>query len=135
MAYQWTPDLETGNAIIDGEHKQLIAAINQLLEACSKGQGRTQLSSAVNFLQTYTHKHFSHEEQLQMESGYPDRVNHKRYHETFCKVVEQIGAEFNRDGPTVALVAKVNTQIGGWLLNHIKTEDVKVATHIKNHKK
>jgi len=35
MRYDWTSDLETGNNTIDEQHKQLIAAINNLLEACS----------------------------------------------------------------------------------------------------
>lgn len=43
MAYSWTADLETGNAKIDDQHKQLFVAINNLLEACSKGKGRDAL--------------------------------------------------------------------------------------------
>ena len=43
MAYNYTPDLETGNAKIDEQHKELIAAINNLLDACSKGKGRDTL--------------------------------------------------------------------------------------------
>ena len=43
MAYEFTKDLETGNSVIDSEHRQLIGAVNLLLEACAKGQGRTQL--------------------------------------------------------------------------------------------
>ena len=31
MVYQFTKDLETGNASIDSEHRQLIQAINDLL--------------------------------------------------------------------------------------------------------
>ena len=35
MTYQITPDLLTGNTIIDGEHRQLFDAINALLDACA----------------------------------------------------------------------------------------------------
>lgn len=34
--YELTKKLETGNAIIDGEHRELFAAVNKLLDACSK---------------------------------------------------------------------------------------------------
>ena len=34
MAYTLTPDLLTGNATIDAQHRQLIQAINDLLAAC-----------------------------------------------------------------------------------------------------
>ena len=35
MAYVWSKDLETGNAMIDSQHKELIEAINALLAACA----------------------------------------------------------------------------------------------------
>lgn len=36
--YEFTKRLETGNSIIDTEHKELILAVNKLLDACSKGR-------------------------------------------------------------------------------------------------
>lgn len=132
MAYQWTKELETGNPTIDRQHKQLIEAINNLLDACAKGKGRDSLAPTAKFLQDYTTKHFADEERLQRESGYPDYVNHRRYHEEFKKVVADIVGQLKKEGPTIVLVGKVNRSIGGWLLNHIKRQDVKVAAHIRS---
>ena len=84
MAYVFTPDLETKNALIDSEHKQLIKAINDLLEACSKGQGRAQVAQTAKFVYDYTSKHFADEERLQLQykektrSAGGDRGNGKR---------------------------------------------------------
>ena len=61
MKYELTKDLETGNAIIDSEHRQLFNAINQLMDACSSGQGRTKIESTLRFLLDYVDKHFAHE--------------------------------------------------------------------------
>lgn len=135
MAYTWTKDLETGNATIDGQHKELIEAINNLLTACSQGKGRDALKETTSFLYNYTSKHFADEEKLQLASKYPDYTNHKQYHEGFKKVVRDIMDQLEKEGPTVLLVGKVNTSIGGWLLNHIKKEDVKVAAHIRSQAK
>lgn len=132
MAYNWTADLETGNTKIDAQHKQLIAAINNLLDACSQGKGRNSLKETTSFLYDYTEKHFADEEKLQIASRYPDYVNHKQYHEGFKKVVRDLMAQLDAEGPTVVLVGKVNSSIAGWLLNHIKKEDVKVAAHIRS---
>lgn len=131
MAYTFTKDLETGNQLIDSEHRQLIEAINNLLAACGAGKGRAELSNTLKFFQDYTAKHFSDEEKLQLQSHYPDYVNHRRYHEDFKKVVAGICAKLDKEGPTVALVGEVNSTIAGWLINHIKKEDVKVAAHLK----
>lgn len=43
MAYVWSKDLETGNAMIDSQHKELIEAINALLAACATGKGRAEV--------------------------------------------------------------------------------------------
>ncbi|MEY8356962.1 bacteriohemerythrin [Lachnospiraceae bacterium 54-53] len=132
MAYVFTKELETGNQLIDSEHRQLIDAINNLLTACSAGKGRSELANTTSFLKEYTAKHFSDEEKLQIQSQYPDYINHKRYHDEFKKVVAGICAKLEEEGPTVALVGEVNGAIAGWLINHIKREDVKVAAHLKN---
>lgn len=132
MAYSFTPDLLTGNTTIDSQHKELIAAINNLLEACSQGKGRAVLSDTAKFLYDYTSKHFADEEKLQLASKYPDYANHKQYHEGFKQVVREIIAQIDKEGPTIVLVGKVNSSIAGWLLNHIKREDVKVAAHIRS---
>ena len=80
MRYELTKDLETGNAIIDREHRELFQAVNQLLDSCGKGQGRASMEPAIQFLIGYVNQHFSHEEQLQQESGYPGMPAHKAFH-------------------------------------------------------
>lgn len=132
MAYEWSRELETGNAMIDSQHKQLIKAINDLLAACASGKGRAEMVHTIDFLSDYTAKHFGDEERLQMQHGYPDYANHKKYHDAFKIVVRDLGRQLKAEGATIPLVSKVNTSIGGWLINHIKKEDVKVAAHIKS---
>lgn len=132
MGYTFSKDLETGNQIIDSEHRQLIDAINNLLTACSTGKGRAELANTTKFLRDYTAKHFSNEEKLQLQYQYPDYTNHRNYHENFKKVVAGICSKLDKEGPTIALVGEVNSTIAGWLINHIKKEDVKVAAYIKS---
>jgi methyl-accepting chemotaxis protein len=130
--YVWSKDLETGNELIDSQHKQLIQAMAELMDACSSGKGRAVMSETIDFLADYTAKHFADEEKLQQDYAYPDRVNHKKLHEGFKLVVADLGRQLNQEGPTIVLVGKVNTKIGGWLVNHIKREDTKVAAHIRS---
>lgn len=131
MAYQLTNDLKTGNDLIDREHKELIDAINALLDSCGRGQGRNELEKTAKFLQSYTTKHFSDEEQLQRQGHYPDYPQHKKYHEAFKKTVADIVSRLSANGPTVALVGEINSALAGWLINHIKREDKKLAAYLK----
>ncbi|MFT3951448.1 MAG: hemerythrin family protein [Oscillospiraceae bacterium] len=132
MAYQLTQDMLTGNKAIDDQHKLLFDAINGLLDACSKGMGRKKIEEVTNFLYEYTARHFADEEKLQIKYSYPDYENHKRYHETYKKTVRALMNQLAEEGPTVALVGKVNTSVAEWLINHIRREDVKLAAHIRS---
>lgn len=135
MAYRLSDDLLTGNIQIDTEHQELIRAINDLLDACSKGKGRAELEKTVEFLSSYTKTHFTHEEVLQRKYGYPDYKNHKEYHKYFIEQVENIHKKLLVSGANVALVGEINSKVGNWIINHIKREDVKVAKHIKDKSK
>lgn len=135
MRYELTRELETGNALIDSEHRQLLQAINDLLDACSKGQGRAKLAETTSFLSNYTTEHFNDEEKLQIQSKYPDYINHKRYHEAFKGVVANLCARLNQEGATIVLVGEVNTALGGWLIHHIKQEDQKLAEYLRKSEK
>lgn len=130
--YNWTKDLETGNASIDSQHKQWIDALNRMLDACTQGKGRDAIREMLIFIKDYTAKHFSDEEKLQVKYQYPEYTQHKQYHETFKKVVADIITEYDKSGPTIALVGKINTNLGGWFVNHIKKEDIKMAAYIKS---
>ncbi|CEN82722.1 hemerythrin-like metal-binding protein [[Clostridium] sordellii] len=135
MIYKWSDELLTGNTQIDTEHKELIKAINDLLEACSKGKGRAEIEKTVKFLSSYTKTHFGHEEVLQMKYKYPDFENHKKYHKHFVDTVDNIQKKLLADGPSIALVGEINSKVANWIISHIKREDVKVAAHIRNNSK
>jgi hemerythrin len=126
LAYTWTEEFVTGNVTVDTQHKQLFVAINNLLDACSSGQGRAHLSETLDFLINYAVKHFSDEEKLQQQYNYPDYQNHKKLHDDFKATVGDLAKQLRENGPTVALVTKVNSNIGDWIINHIKHEDKKI---------
>jgi hemerythrin len=126
LAYTWSEEFATGNVTVDTQHKQLFIAINNLLDACSSGQGRAHLSKTLDFLIDYTVKHFSDEEKLQQQCNYPDYQNHKKLHDDFKITVGDLAKQLKENGSSIALVTKVNSNIGDWIVNHIKNEDKKV---------
>ncbi|MDR0992377.1 MAG: hemerythrin family protein [Ruminococcus sp.] len=132
--YAWREEWATGNGTIDGEHKQLFKAIDDLLAACKSGTAKDQVAKTMAFLKDYTAKHFAHEEQLQQQSKYPDYINHKKLHDGFQKYVAELSQRLYKEGPTIAIVGAVNMNVGDWLVKHITREDKKLAQHIKNSK-
>ncbi len=133
MAFTFTKDLETGNAQIDNEHRQLIKAADDLVLACSQGKGRQEIGSAVEFLANYTKTHFAHEEELMVKYKYPEYISHKNWHQAYVREIEAAGVKLKAEGATIALVADVNAKVSV-LITHIKTSDLKLAQHIKTQK-
>ena len=125
MKYELTKDLETGNAIIDGEHRELFRAINALMDACSSGKGRSAIAPTVKFLLDYVDKHFAHEEQLQAKANYPNMTAHKAFHQNYKATLKDLATKMP-DTPSIADMAKLNNQVAV-LVAHIRTEDKKLG--------
>lgn len=128
--YEFTKQLETGNEMIDKEHRELIQAVNKLLEACSKGEGRNSMDSTIKFLNNYVEQHFSHEEELQKQNNYPNFTAHKAFHKQYKKTLKEITAQIAASGPTIVELGKLNGHIS-ILISHIRTEDKKLAAFLK----
>jgi hemerythrin-like metal-binding domain len=131
MSYQWDSLLETGNEQIDSQHKQLVEALNHLVEACHAGTGKEELTRTIKFLLAYTAKHFKDEEALQIQYGYEDYLRHRQIHKEFTSVAVDLANRLQEEGPTVCLIAEVHSSMGDWLINHIKGDDFRLAAFIK----
>ena len=130
MRYEVTQDLITGNALIDSEHRQLFAAVNDLMDACSQGRGRDQIQQTVRFLNDYVMKHFTDEERLQTQSKYPNYPAHKQFHDGYRRQLSQVTQELLQQGATVKALGDLNNVVAV-LVSHIRTEDKRLARHVK----
>lgn len=130
MAYQLTKDLETGNSMIDKEHRELFQAVNNLLDACSQGKGRSAVGDVMKFLLNYVDRHFAHEEQLQKTSNYPNFAAHRLFHENYKRKLREIAAKVMEHEVSIADLSLINSHIAV-LVAHIKTEDKKLGAHLQ----
>ena len=129
---KWDPNLATGHDIIDNQHKQLITAVNELFEAHRSGKGPKAVERTMDFLVAYTIKHFSDEEKIQVKAEYPHYPVHKQIHDEFKGVAQDLAATLRRDGPTDEFISNVCVTIGRWVINHIKSEDFIMASHVNS---
>ncbi|MCL1926869.1 MAG: hemerythrin family protein [Syntrophorhabdaceae bacterium] len=130
MEYVWRSTFETGNDIIDNQHKQLFATLNTLFEAYRNGEEKQGMKKALDFMVAYTLQHFDDEEKLQEESDYPEYSAHKKLHAEFRKMIEEFAIELTLNGPLEEILIEFYTVVHDWLVNHIKVEDLKIAQHI-----
>ena len=132
--YEWDTSLETGHEKIDSQHKQLINALNNLIEAFKKGKGKEEILETMEFLAAYGVMHFSMEEELMVDSGYSEYLLHKRLHDEFKVVLGGLTERLVDEGPTEELIDIVISTIRDWLVNHIKGDDFRMAAYAKTKK-
>ena len=135
MKVEFDNRLVTGNEMIDGQHKELIAKIDKLVTCCQEGGEKMQAIKMLDYLAEYTDFHFSAEEKLQEEVSYPAIEGHKAKHEEFKKAVDELHEMLvEEEGPTNAFVAAVEKNVVNWLFDHIKNMDQALAAYIQENK-
>ena len=135
MKVEFDNSLVTGNEMIDGQHKELIAKIDKLVTCCQEGGEKMQAIKMLDYLAEYTDFHFSAEEKLQEEVSYPAMEGHKAKHEEFKKAVDELHEMLvEEEGPTNAFVAAVEKNVVNWLFDHIKNMDQALAAYIQENK-
>jgi hemerythrin len=134
MGIEFDKSLETGNKLIDTQHKELISRVNKLTVECSVGKEKPVAVQTLDFLMDYTEKHFHDEEELQAEHTYPLLEAHKQQHAKFVKAVEELKEMLEEEeGPTEAFVEAVKKNVVDWLLGHIQVWDKQVAEYVREH--
>ena len=131
MTIEFDDTLLTKNELIDSQHKELISRIKQFVDSCGESSDKVKAIKMLDYLIEYTDFHFSAEEKLQEEVGYPGLKEHKQKHEEFKETLHSL-EEFleESEGPTEAFVQQIQKTVVDWLFNHIKAFDRSVAEYI-----
>jgi methyl-accepting chemotaxis protein len=131
--YVWDKTFEVGHALIDEQHRQLFSALSSLIRACHSG-ARKEFEDGITFLGNYVVKHFDDEEEVQKSYGFPDYPNHKKIHDDYKAAVSNFAVQWLASGPTDTVLNEVRIHVGGWLINHIKAQDVRIGAFIRSKK-
>ena len=89
----WKDEYSVGLDSIDQQHKKLINLINQLTTAVDYSTGEEFEREALAELVEYTKTHFSYEEGLMEDNGYPDFEAHRAQHRAMIAEVEAVLSE------------------------------------------
>jgi hemerythrin len=128
---QWSESLSVGVAEIDKQHQELIARINGLLAAMQRGQGRDELSPVLQFLESYVVAHFTAEEKLMRQHGYPGYAEQKALHDAFIADFTLLKGQFESEGATSALAIQVQRRVCDWTIKHIGEVDKRLGVYLK----
>ena len=127
----WTSSLEIGVRAIDTEHKHLIEFIN-LVKLASDRQRSIMRGDPklLNDLKSLLQTHFEREEDLMFGVDYPGVNTHMTAHSTLQSDLDAKIMESEQSGDVDCAIGFVST----WIIDHMKTEDTKLAKFIQKKK-
>jgi hemerythrin len=130
MSLHWTPALAVGVPMIDAQHQELFRRAERFILALRGGE-RAEVAPLVVYLSEYAATHFSDEERLMVEAGYPELAEHRAAHDAFRKEFRELVKDYERKGPTPLVALTLHNWLADWLRRHVSTVDVKLAAFLE----
>lgn len=130
QAISWSEDFAIGIDIIDEQHKRLFEYFNEI-EHCIKTEDETNIAQICRGLIDYAVSHNTFEESLMQQAGYPMLEAHHKVHEAFKARAYGYLDKINDGTNPMKIARDMRTDIGLWLINHIKREDKHYAPYVK----
>ncbi|MDX2458060.1 MAG: bacteriohemerythrin [Gammaproteobacteria bacterium] len=125
-------DLKLNIPEIDSQHETLIGLVNRLHETMLQGADKAAMDGLLSQLIEHTRTHFSYEEQLMSQTGYPEYEAHKSQHNRLMQHLEDL-AEGYQNGELLLSFAVV-LDLKGWATVHIQKSDKPLGAFLTSRK-
>ncbi len=120
---EWRDGFKIDVPQVDREHKHLFALVKQL--------DLSTVDETLDELLEYVVTHFSNEQQLMEDSGYPGFDGHLKLHEDFSATVADFlsaSDSWNEDR-----IQQLRKFLNKWLIGHIMTHDLRFGNWYRDH--
>jgi hemerythrin len=118
-------DLVTGHHEVDAQHAAILAEAGRLRHG-----GPETVEESMRFLEHHAMSHFTYEEALMDDVGYPRAALHRDQHLAFASEIARFRDRFRREGPTPDAAAALADAVEGWVREHVLDEDRRLANFI-----
>jgi hemerythrin len=128
----WKQDYSVGVDRIDYQHKEILNVINFTINHCSgiEEKERAFFDSMIESSIKSIGEHFSTEEKIMEETGYPELAGHREEHEKMKKdlgiIIEDI-----KTGRKKLDLAEIVEFLKVWILKHIPDYDKAAAEYFR----
>jgi len=128
----WNTRFATGHPEIDAQHQELFLKVAALHTAMREGKGRQLIGELFEFLAAYTAEHFTSEEGIMRQAGYPELSQHQRLHRELLSQVGAVKRRFDAGEPLKTM--EVSDFLADWLTTHILGDDHAYVPALKSAK-
>lgn len=132
MSIVWDETLAVGDAVIDADHRRMMALIAEL-EAAATGSGDCAVVGAtLGELAQLTADHFAREEAFQAAIGFPDLDAHRASHVMLLRRLAAIMAHYadGCDEVRSGIIRTLGDSLATWLLTHIANNDMDFKDYV-----
>ena len=119
---QWTEALSVGHRLLDGHHRALFQLANRAAAMGAEDPTPDAVRTLLNELRHYTNYHFSEEERLMAESGFPFLDLHKDAHKGIALRLDDL-YDSVAEKPANRILSEAALFLANWLIHHIEIED------------
>jgi len=129
MRIHWSEKYNTGQILIDTEHRMLVMLFKKLDVAIKTKQSDAMLARTVSEVRKFVDFHFTSEENLMLETGYPCFDAHQKLH---TNLMVELNSKISRVVSHREYPDDLLDFLSRWLINHIAAQDQHLAKHILN---
>jgi hemerythrin len=122
----WSEDYETGFPIIDQQHQQMFTLVADLQEAMVRPADPATLKHLLQALLKDTIAHFTLEEDLMQEHGYPSYEQHKQIHDRLTHKISKVLHRLEAQEDVASVNSELSHFLHQWLVHHIQGQDRKM---------
>ncbi len=116
----WSADFESGNALIDTQHRALFERINELLKAILAVSPAEEVAVLIDRLLQLANQHFHDEEAIISAAGFPEVASHALLHRDFLQSAEEMRRRFHNGALPLAELFRLLTKD---VVQHIAVAD------------
>jgi hemerythrin len=131
MSLKWDESLVLGFEEIDKQHKSIFARFEKLSEAAQQGKSKETIEELAAFLFDYAHVHFTTEDKLMVEYGYPKIEIQRHEHGEFTRDANELKKRIEQEGATREAAIETTGKLLRWIVQHIKTHDKEMVAYVK----
>ena len=133
---KWTEKYETGNSLLDAQHRMLFSYINRL-EAFTRTTNPSQeelslFMRVVEFLETHALTHFKEEEECMLRFKCPEHRENKQAHSEFLDFYRGFTRRLHYEGCRPELVRELHKACVTWIQRHILRTDMQLKPSLES---
>ena len=127
---EWSEDHRIGIPVLDFEHQNLFAKINELLQDFESQNEKEKIEACLGEIHARMEAHFALEEKFMKDKRYRHLAEHKREHDMLLDQLVDAITEYE-NAPEAKPTDALQMKLKRWIIDHVNSSDKKMSAMAK----